>query len=246
MRMKTERSVLHALLGPLQAPVNPFARSLIILLLMGMALIISVIAHPRADPSPTQVTEFERLVPRAFGEWRVIEAPMVSVVNPQQQQVLDSTYRQVITRVYQHLPTGDLLMMSLAYGDAQKKETQVHLPERCYPAQGFEVRNSWKHDLLFSEVTIPAQRMIAERGAQREAVTYWIRLGATVVRGDVAQKIHTVLEGLRGRVADGLIFRVSSVGMDDQEGFGMQERFVADLISTIPDEVRYLLIGAVQ
>mgnify|MGYP000496771242 CR=1 FL=1 len=53
------------------------------------------------------------------------------------QEMLARLYSQVVSRVYLDSTTGKTVMLSLAYGEEQNKQSQVHLPEVCYPAQGF-------------------------------------------------------------------------------------------------------------
>ena len=58
------------------------------------------------------------------------------MVNPQTQELLDKLYSEVLTRVYVNA-SGYRIMRSLAYGFDQRGAMQAHMPEVCYPAQGF-------------------------------------------------------------------------------------------------------------
>lgn len=107
-------------------------------LLMLSSASAAMVFKPRASvPDPAQRVDYEKLVPSAFGTWRAVQTGVASVVNPQQQAVLDKLYSQIVSRVYVDSITGKMVMLSLAYGERQDKQSQVHLPEVCYPAQGF-------------------------------------------------------------------------------------------------------------
>lgn len=219
-------------------------RSIILLVLMIVSGWFGAVAQPeRSSFSRNGQPRYAEIIPLAFGDWAVLESSGLIFIDPQQQQVLNSIYQQTLTRAYRHTVTGDVVMLSIAYGDAQTKEAQVHLPDRCYPAQGFEIRDSWGEELNALVNPIPVHRMVAELGGRREAVTYWIRLGFAIVRGAVEQKLAMIGEGVRGRVADGLIFRVSTVGLDDREGFAAQDRFIREMLQSVSPDHRWLFVG---
>jgi EpsI family protein len=244
MAMNSERSTMEWSRKANPAGASLLKRSLIVLFLMLVSMLLGAFWQPKElSAELAKLPDYEALVPATFGQWVMIDSPEVQVVNPQQQQVLDAIYRQVVNRVYRNLHSGNLVMLSLASGIAQTKQSQVHLPERCYPAQGFEIKASWSHPLSVDGAKIPTQRMIATLGGRREAVTYWIRLGGRMVSGAVDQKISTILEGLSGRVADGIVFRVSTVGVDEGLGFSAQESFIRDFMTFVQPDQRRFFVG---
>lgn len=219
-------------------------RSIILFVLMIVSGWFAAVAQPEQSSfSRHRQPRYGEIIPLAFGDWAIFESSGVRFIDPQQQQVLNSIYQQTLTRVYRHAITGNVVMLSIAYGDSQTKEAQIHLPDRCYPAQGFEIRDSWGEDLHALVNPIPVYRMVAELGGRREAVTYWIRLGSEIVRGALMQKLAMIGEGLRGRVADGLIFRISTVGLDDREGFAAQDRFIREMLQSVSPDQRWLFVG---
>lgn len=217
---------------------------LLILALMFTAAASAIAMKPeRIALDPADRVDYEELIPRSFGTWSMLPADVTSVVNPQQQEVLDRIYSQIISRAYRDSQTGQIVMLAVAYGEEQSKQSQVHFPEVCYPAQGFQIAKSAKDELTIQENIIPVTRLVATSEQRNEPITYWIRLGQNVVRGNLEQKITTIREGLAGRVSDGLLFRVSSISTENAKAYQLHDRFVADLLQAIPSGSRHLLVG---
>lgn len=188
--------------------------------------------------------QLEASIPREFGEWRVDPHAAGGVVNPQQAAMLDKLYSQTLTRTYINR-AGQRIMLSVAYGEDQRDGMQVHYPEVCYPAQGFELRSSSSEALaLAGGGVIPVRRLETSLAGQRfEPVTYWVVIGDQAVLGGSNKKMVEMRYGLRGQIPDGLLFRVSSISRDSLAAFGVQERFITDLIEAVPLATRGRLIG---
>lgn len=208
------------------------------LMCVGLAWVMT----PTRKLSTAKPIDLEVAIPTEFGDWKLDRNAINGVVNPQQQAVLDSIYSQVLSRVYIH-SSGRRVMLSIAYGADQSKDTQVHKPEVCYPAQGFELLNSNKVLVKTGYGSIPAMRLVTRLGGRFEPVTYWIRSGERIVRGAVEQNWARVEYGLRGLVPDGLLFRVSEVQTEAGKAFDLQDRFSSDLLNNLPLAERQFLIG---
>jgi EpsI family protein len=122
----------------------------------------------------------------------------------------------------------------------------VHKPEICYPAQGLPILNlvAGVFNTGFSE--IPVKRLVASRGNGAEPITYWITVGDTVAISGLKWKLAQLKYGLTGRVPDGLLFRVSSIGRTGEEeiAYRLQEEFIRDLLKPLSPESRKRLIGS--
>src|SRR5574343_204919 len=213
---------------------------------LGMMLAAALFATTlRPSVAPTEVTQkdaIEKIIPATFGNWEVLDRPSVVLVNPQQQEVLDRIYTQIVNRTYRHVGTGQMIMLSIAYGSDQTKREQIHRPEICYPAQGFQINESEKSEILFGSTTIRATRLIAHQGQRTEPITYWIRIGSQIVRGSLEQKYTIVEQGLKGIIPDGVLFRVSSVNADFRNEFILHEEFIKELLKSLPAETLPILI----
>jgi EpsI family protein len=218
-------------------------RTLVLLVLMLAAAGLAILLTP-ALPTSEQMRniDLQRIVPTAFSTWSVIATNDVSVVNPQQKELLDSIYSQTLERSYVDSTSGQIVMLSIAYGGVQSKQSQVHRPEVCYPAQGFQISHSEKSGIDTSLGRIPVRRLLAIQPRRNEPVTYWIRVGDSLAEGWVGQKIAVVKQGISGQFADGLLFRTSSIAPDAAFSYEIQDRFVRDLLNALrPEDLPFLL-----
>lgn len=214
--------------------------------LMVLMVAASVTAHVlRPDvrmADENHKTDYASKLPQQFGDWTLSRNEPAPVVNPQEQELLDSLYTEIVAHTYVHRD-GRKIMLSLAYGDNQSHGSQIHKPEVCYPAQGFIISGLHKHELQTAQGTIPAMRLVAVHGMRVEPVTYWIRVGNSVVRGAVEQNLARVRYGLQGYIPDGLLFRVSEIAEDPQQSFELQRQFIDDLLRAVDPQTRAALMG---
>lgn len=186
--------------------------------------------------------KIEPSLPAEFAGWK-LQAVSVGVVNPQQEQMLNSLYSELINRTYMN-DKGDRIMLSIAYGKNQSDSFQVHRPEICYPAQGFELKSNRSGEISTPFGVIPVRRIETTFGTQRpEPVTYWLTLGDEVVRSGVNKKMKEIQYAINGYIPDGLLFRVSSIDPDSQRAYRIHELFVTDLVSSMKQIERVRLAG---
>jgi len=207
---------------------------------LGLVMVLaSVLAWAMTPTKPwagrVVAARYESFFPSEFGDWQLAREQATAVVNPQQQETLDAIYDEVVSKVYVQRSSGRRVMVSLAYGNNQSRATQVHKPEVCYPAQGFELMSMRKDLLQTSQPTpLPVMRVVAKMGRRVEPLTYWIRAGDRVVRGAIEQNLARISLGLRGYIPDGLLFRVSEINPDATSSFALQDRFVSDFLAQLP------------
>jgi EpsI family protein len=124
--------------------------------------------------------------------------------------------------------------LSIAYGEDQRDSNQLHYPEVCYPAQGFQVTSNRRGVLQTAQGDIPVKRLESQMAQQRfEPITYWTTVGEHAVTGGVRKKLAEMEYGLKGRIPDGLLFRVSSIDRDSDGAFKKQEKFIAELLASL-------------
>jgi len=188
----------------------------------------------------------DQALPQAFGPWHDDPAAMAGlIVNPQQEEVLQRIYSQQLTRTYVS-DRGERVMVALAYGADQSKREglQLHYPEVCYPAQGFEVKSGRSGAIDLPGGRLPVRRLETVFSEQRyEPVTYWTMTGDEATLGGWGKKVVEFRYSLQGEITDGLLFRVSSIGRDSAAEFALQERFVRELVAALRPEDRLALTG---
>lgn len=209
-------------------------RALLALGLMGAA---SAMAW-RLTPTQRMATihgefKLEEVIPKSFADWRLDEALLGGIVNPQQEALLHQLYSQILSRTYVN-SLNQRIMLSIAYGNDQRDGMAVHYPEICYPAQGFQLKSNQPVILNLAGRQIPARRLETVLGNQRyEPVTYWTVVGETAVRGGTAKKFAEMHYGFHDLIPDGLLFRVSCIDRDTREAFALQDGFSAGLLGAV-------------
>ena len=85
--------------------------------------------------------------------------------------------------------------------------------------------------------------MLAQREDRQEQITYWMRVGDTVATNAAERQLLKVAYGLRGFITDGVLVRVSTVGLPADQAFELERTFTADLLRTSDGVTRRFLIG---
>lgn len=210
--------------------------------MMFTASIGAIFARPTAKlADQTSAISLESMIPRQFGDWREILPDHVQMVDPQRQELLDRSYSQVLSRTYVN-GAGYRIMLSIAYSDNQR-ERQAHMPEVCYPAQGFVIEENDPGVIATALGGIPVRRLFATMGARREPLTYWYAIGGTAVTGKLEKKLVHLRHALSGRVPDGMLFRVSSIDPDLGRAHRAQDQFVGELLQGVSPAERARLSG---
>jgi EpsI family protein len=134
--------------------------------------------------------------------------------------------------------------VAVAYGEDQRRQSALHYPEVCYPAQGFAVESKSTALLDLPNGRLPVKRLVTALNKQRyEPLTYWVVVGEHHVEGAIGKKLALMRYGVKGQIADGFIFRVSSIGRDSAQEFEVQQRFIADLMGALQPADRSRLSG---
>jgi EpsI family protein len=186
--------------------------------------------------------KLEQLVPLKFGDWRVDSNVPVIVPPPDQQAVLDKIYNQILARTYVN-SQGQRIMLSLAYGGDQSDGLTVHLPEVCYVAQGFKLE--WSRDsrmrVLGDEIDV--RELLTTMGRRVEPITYWVVIGDRATISTAQRRIVSLRYGLRRRIPEGMLFRVSSIDGDSAQAFALQRGFIGDLVAHVSAADKLKIFG---
>lgn len=212
-------------------------------LMTSAAAIATVMTPTRRIVDTLPKLDIEAAIPQRFGDWQIDTRSGGGVVNPQQTELLNQLYSQIVTRTYVN-SEGYRIMLSIAYGEDQRDGNQLHYPEVCYPAQGFQVTSNKTAIINTSLGELPIKRLESHLSQQRyEPITYWTTVGSTAVVGGKDKKIAEMRYGLRGEIPDGLLFRVSSIDRETDKAFVLQEGFIKQLLSSLSVDARKRLAG---
>jgi exosortase B len=180
-----------------------------------------------------------KTVPTQFGDWKEVTSTLAQadLATTDEGGTGDKIYDDVLMRTYVN-GKGDQIMLALAYARQQRQDVKIHLPEICYPAQGYKVirRDAAQLAVLPDGGALPATQLLASGNNRLEAVSYWVRIGDGYPKGGMAMRVKIFQDGVGGRVDDGILVRASSLvrsETDASAAYALQQRFLADLVSAV-------------
>ena len=192
----------------------------------------------------TGIPDLEKIIPHEFGDWKELPNGVTVVINPQQAEALRDIYTSTLGRAYVNVKSGRQIMLSIAYGKDQNRDTQMHPPEACYRSQGFRVDRLTPENIKTKYAELPAMRMESVMGLRQEPVTYWMRVGDRLSRGSLDRNLVRMRFAAAGYIADGLLFRISEVTKaPPADAYQVQDDFINALFSSMTPAGRSELIG---
>lgn len=201
--------------------------------LLAMAMLLAgIIAYaltPRSYTADSNHIALSAMVPARFADWQQVEMKGV-IVNPEVDDQLSRVYAQVLERVYVN-GRGQRIMLSIAYSRDQRQSSgqQTHLPDLCYPAQGFALLNKRQLVLQVGGQSLTVNSMVAQRDQRTEPLMYWITTNGMVGTERNTRKLNQVQAGLQGLIYDGMIIRVSTINEDTSAARLLETDFLSKL-----------------
>lgn len=201
--------------------------------------------RPRETLSLLTARKLGEVIPERFGAWRTDTAEGIVQPPPQPGSLAATLYNETVTRSYRRGSDANRVMLVAAHGDSQSDTLQLHRPESCYPAVGFEIDSRRVSAIaLGGGVSLPVVELAAHAGGRREDVLYWTRLGEYLPVDASEQRRDRLRTAMAGFVADGVLFRASMVRMDDEPAFAALREFCGAMLHAIPRvEDRAALVG---
>lgn len=224
-------------------------------IVLGAILVAAWGAAYALRPTPVidaRDVDLERQIPDSFGQWRHVRTNLLQVdlaprgENGQAEASILWPYDQTLSRAYQRAD-GQTIMLALAWGSKQRQEIKVHRPELCYSAQGLQVVEQRISPVNLSEgKAVSATRLLTKNPSRIEPVTYWVRIGESVVVVASQTRLEILREGLHGRIPDGILVRVSqalSPSASADSSYEVQDDFIRALFLALDAKGRRLLVG---
>lgn len=218
-------------------------RNYTLMLAMLVSMVLAIVMRPSLKlANKQQKFDLETMIPKTFGQWQIDTNLGTLVVSPDSKELINKIYNQTLSRTYINR-NGRRIMLSIAYGSNQNDAMQVHKPEICYTAQGFQIEKQTNTSLKIIEDVILIKQLVAVHGNRIEPLTYWIRVGDKTINDELSRKIAQLKYTITGVIPDGVIFRVSTLGRETSEELFIQEEFIRDLLINLSDENKVFLIG---
>lgn len=186
--------------------------------------------------------DLEKAIPKSFAGWAELPSSAIVLPKPTPGSLADRLYDQTVSRVFES-ETDVPVMLVVAYGSTQSDQLQLHRPEACYTAVGFQISDSRRVDIDLGRARIPARALLASTDERREPVLYWTRIGDSLPTSGAEQRSMKFEQELRGVIADGVLVRMSTVVPDGVDAVAGLKRFARALIEAVPAAVRPALVG---
>tara|TARA_R110000765_G_scaffold288832_2_gene385043 strand:- start:437 stop:1135 length:699 start_codon:yes stop_codon:yes gene_type:complete len=215
-------------------------RNFIIGAVLASASAIAYTRQPEIAEPVVEAEAFDKLVPKAFGNWMSLSQG--EVILPPPDALQDRLYDNLVTRVYAKSGSPPVMML-LAYNNEQDGVLQVHRPEVCYPVGGFQLTETRQIGIAGAGRSIPANIFTAKSPRRTEQVVYFTRLGNAFPRSWSEQRISVMRANLAGDIPDGMMMRVSVLGGDQQKALSILTEFTREFIESSPRHLQKLLIG---
>jgi exosortase B len=229
------------------APVPPITPAAIrsgaalasLVVLLASAIGALLMAPVQSASTKLSRPDLENMIPQRINEWVAQDTRGTLLVAPDLEKSASKIYAQTLNRLYVN-SEGESVMLVIAYGGNQLgSELQAHRQEYCYTAQGFTLQDLGDAVVAISPVELPVRRFVARQSRRIEAVTYWLKVGDIAVLPGLGRKLAQLRYGLSGKIPDGILVRVSSLGRYTDKELLKQADFIVALTGAVPQLAGY-------
>jgi EpsI family protein len=211
-----------------------------------LGLTFASVAGIAAARQPTKNVDYlgnnklDKILPEKLGKWTFVSSS--GLVVPPEDQLSQALYSQLLTRVYA-TESGTPIMLLVAQSASQTGILQIHRPEFCYTAGGYDLSPSRPHTVNLGRSTLPALSISASILGKTEQIVYWTRIGEHLPLSWRQQRMAVAMDNLRGIIPDAVMVRVSTYGNDKAAALAEVDDFIRAMIRTITPQVRRVFIG---
>lgn len=96
----------------------------------------------------------------------------------------------------------------VGYYASQRQGDTIHSPQNCLPGAGWQPISAERVDIGLGDRRIPVNRVVIQKGVDRQAVFYWYQGRSRLVASELANKAWLMIDAARLRRTDGGLVRV--------------------------------------
>lgn len=215
-------------------------RKFLVGLLFCTAAGVAAWRQPRAHLDYLGSQKLDDLVPKSIGSWNFVTAS--GLVVPTEDSLEKRLYSQLLTRVYSDGQNPPVMLL-LAQNGSQDGFLQIHRPETCYTAGGYQISAMAPHPIKLGSKVIMANSIDASAGGPIEHVVYWTRVGNKMPSSWKQQKLAVAEQNLKGIIPDAILVRISCVSDDGDLARSTIDSFIRSMIASIPPDRRSVFIA---
>lgn len=208
------------------------------LVVLGLVLAVSLVTIFSGEARVNRAKKADlSALPATVGEWKMVGADGSAGSK-------ESTFlNDVLYRTYRR-DDGKTVVLAVAYGADQRKKFNLHLPETCYKASGYQVLSLTEHAIGAPKLKL--KEMMVQDSSSVQQVNYWMILGGKQIAGELEKRVRHLYYSVFGVAAEGILVRVSSFSSEAGEAGDrkLQQDFISTLYRTVNEEQRKLLFGS--
>jgi EpsI family protein len=180
--------------------------------LVAAGMIVCAGIYARGATGPEQAPSRASLTatPLAIGSWLGREASLADDV------VAQLGVDDYISRRYV-AAAGAPVSVYVGYYASQRQGDTIHSPQNCLPGAGWQPVLSDRATVDLGGRAIPVNRVIIQKGVDRQAVYYWYQGRGRVVANEFANKGWLMLDAARLRRTDGGLVRLMTPVVSSNE-----------------------------
>jgi EpsI family protein len=203
-------------------------------MLIGLALAAGAATafarQPREPINYLGDRKIERLVPAKIASWEFLTTS--GLVVPTEDALSAALYSQLLTRVYVNGKDPPIMLL-VAQSAGQSGILQIHRPEFCYPAGGFELSPIVPANLPVGTSSIRMNELTATLPGRTEQIIYWTRVGGRMPVSWAEQRLAVASDNLRGYIPDAVLTRISTVDSDRSAAFDRMADFAEAMLAAL-------------
>jgi len=212
----------------------------------GLGLAFASVAGMAAARLPNKNLDYlgkqklESVIPDKIGRWNYVSSS--GLVVPPEDQMIRALYSQLVTRVYSD-GSGPPIMLLVAQSATQTGILQIHRPEICYTAGGYQLSAIEPHVVGLPWGRLPTLSMSATSDSRTEQLVYWTRIGDHLPKSWREQRMVVAMDNLRRIIPDAIMVRVSTFGNDKTRALASMDEFIVSLMNSVSPQVRRVFIA---
>lgn len=183
--------------------------------------------------------KLEDIIPARVGNWQFLSNS--GLVIPPEDQLSRLLYSQMLTRVYSNGEAAIMLLIAQSAG--QTGVLQVHRPEVCYPAGGYQLSPVVPTPVSLGDNSLVVNTLTATADNRNEQILYWTRIGNHLPVSWAQQRLAVATDNLKGYIPDAVLVRISMVQNDRSSAMEAMADFTRKLLQSMTPVARRVLVA---